>query len=359
MTPPAPGHSQTTEARNVAYAGDTPGRSGPSPVQRAHDIMRASTRLMLLNPSRVATIFWAGGCVAVLSVLPLERWSRHAFLALVIIAALCASACALRSVAGRRLPLWTLHVDVALATVLVSSAAAIGVAGHVDFADIYIWVALFAALHFRPLAMFVHVAGAGAAYALVLAFGPTVADPVAAWLAIFGTVAVAAAVALGLVSALRRAAREDPLTGLANRRSWDERLDEELERARRNGQALSLVMLDLDGFKAVNDRSGHEAGDRLLQELAHHWQAAVRGGGDFLARLGGDEFALLAPGADAFTVRRLARRLGDVLPQGVMVSSGVATWDETENASDLLHRADLAMYQTKQRHRRRDGLRHA
>src|SRR5665213_2928607 len=164
MTPPAPGHTLTTEPRNARCAGDTPNRIGPSPVQRAHDIMRASTRAMLLDPSRVATIFWAGGSVAVLSVLPLEHWPLHSLLALVIIAAVCATACALRLVVGRRLPLWTLHVDIALATVFVSVLAAIGVAGHVAFADLYIWVGLFTALHFRPLAMLAHVAGA-AAYA--------------------------------------------------------------------------------------------------------------------------------------------------------------------------------------------------
>jgi diguanylate cyclase (GGDEF)-like protein len=151
---------------------------------------------------------------------------------------------------------------------------------------------------------------------------------------------------------LRSAATADPLTGLANRRSWDERLEEELARSRRTGQALSVVMIDLDDFKAVNDRGGHEAGDRLLKELARGWQAAVRGGGEFVARLGGDEFGILAPGSDAIGVRRLTKRLSEVLPTGVVVSIGVATWDGTENASDVLRRADRAMYETELSHRR-------
>lgn len=338
---------------------EAPARIGPSEVTPADSILGARVQALMSNPNTVVTIFWAGGAVAVLSVLPLEHWPRRSAVALVIVAGLCGISCGVRVVANRRLAPWTLHVDVGVATVLASVLAAIGATGHVAFADLYVWVALFAALYFRPAGLTAHIAGAGAAYAVALAFGPKVADPVAAWLAVFGTMAVAAAVVLGIVCSLRLAAKEDPLTGLANRRSWEERLDEELERSRRTGQALSVAMIDLDGFKAVNDRGGHEAGNRLLQELARAWQVAVRGGGDFLARLGGDEFGLLAPGSDATGVRRLAKRLGDVLPEGVSCSIGVATWDGTENALDLVHRADQSMYQTKLRHRRGEGLRHA
>jgi len=107
---------------------------------------------------------------------------------------------------------------------------------------------------------------------------------------------------------------------------------------------LSAVIIDLDRFKAINEAGGH-----LLRALANAWQEAIRGGGDFLARTGGDEFSLLAPGADAMSVRRLAKRLSDALPAGVAASIGFATWDRTENAASLLWRADQAMYQTKQR----------
>lgn len=157
-----------------------------------------------------------------------------------------------------------------------------------------------------------------------------------------------------LASVLRTVAREDPLTGLANRRSWDERLDAELERAKRSGEAVSVVVADLDGFKAVNDAHGHHAGDRLLQATASSWRAATRGGGDFLARLGGDEFGLLLSGADEVGARGLARRLTEALPAGLSASVGVVTWDRVEGASDLVRRADRAMYHAKRR-RRRDG----
>lgn len=335
------------------------GRTGPNPQDRANSFVGARARAMLLHPNRVAAIFWAGGAAAVVAAIPFGHWPHRSLLALVVIAGACGTALAIRVAAGDRLPRWTLHVDVGAATVLTSVLAAIGAADHVDFADLYVWVALFATLYFRPLEVLAQVGAAAAAFAVVLVFGPKVTNPVAAWMAVVGTVTVAAAVLLGLVSVLRSAAMEDPLTGLANRRAWDERLEEELARSRRTGQALSVVMIDLDGFKAVNDRGGHEAGDRLLQDLSRAWQAAVRGGGDFLARLGGDEFAILAPASDAIGVRRLAKRLGEVLPAGIAVSIGVATWDGTENASDLLRRADQTMYVTKLHHRRGEGLRPA
>jgi diguanylate cyclase (GGDEF)-like protein len=291
----------------------------------------------------------------VLTVLPLEHWPRSSLVALLIVVAVCGAEFALKVAAGRRFPLWTLHADVTVATVLISILAAVGVTDHVAFADLYLWIALFAGLYFRPRAVLAHGAAVGAAYAVVLGVGPKVANPAAAWFAIVGTMAVASAVVLGLVSALRSSSLEDPLTGLANRRHWEERFDEEVERSRRSGASLSVAMIDIDGFKAVNDHLGHEAGDRLLQELAHNWQAVVRDGGDFLARLGGDEFSVLAPNSDDLGIRRLTARLVDALPKGVRCSFGAATWDRCESASDLLRRADQAMYQAKLRHRRGEG----
>jgi len=326
-----------------------PQQPGRLPATPPEGVAATWARAILSQPSKIATVFWAGGVVATVSVLPLVHWSHPSTLALVIIAGACATGCGVRVAAGARLPRWTLHVDVGVATVAASVLAAVGATGHVPFADLYTWVTIFAALYFRPLLAIAHVVAAAASYAVVLAVGPTVPSPVAAWLALFGTLAVAAIVVIGLVSVLRRAGREDPLTGLANRRSFDERLEEELKRAQRTGTPLSAVIIDLDRFKAINDAGGHESGDHLLRALANAWQEAIRGGGDFLARTGGDEFSLLAPGADAMSVRRLVKRLADALPAGITASIGVATWDRAENAADLLRRADQAMYQTKQR----------
>ncbi|MHB8244722.1 MAG: GGDEF domain-containing protein [Acidimicrobiales bacterium] len=340
---------------NVKRVANPPARlpAGQDPATDSVSTVMASwMRAFFFQPNRVVTVFWAAGTVAVLSVLPIEHWPRLSFIALVVIAVISAVVCTVRVIAGRRVPHWVLHVDVGVATVVVSVLAAIGGAHHVDFADLYVWVALFSALYFRPPAVIAHVAAAGAAYALTLGIGPSVVNPWGSWIGIVGTMALPAATVLGLVSVLRVAAREDSLTGLANRRMWDERLEEELERSRRTEIALSVAMIDLDGFKAVNNRLGHEGGNRLLQEIAHAWQVEVRGGGDFLARLGGDEFGLLAPGSDETGIRRLAKRLAEVMPDGAAASIGVATWNRTESASDLLRRADRTMYQAKRRRRR-------
>ena len=312
-------------------------------------------RAFFSKPGRVVAALEVIGALAIASVLPLRHWPGLPLAVLVTAFALALANAVVRVALGERLPRWSLQVDVGLGNILVSTAAAAGASGHVDLANLYLLVEVFALLYLPLGSALGHLGLAGAAYALVLELGPRPAEPlVVAWLAVFGTAAVLAAVVVGLVSVLRRVAREDPLTGLANRRSWDERLEAELERAARSGEALSVVVVDLDGFKAVNDAHGHSAGDRLLQAVARSWRATTRGGGDFLARLGGDEFALLAPGADEVAAHGLARRVAEVLPEGVSASAGVATWDRSEGASALMRRADRAMYHAK-RHARRDS----
>jgi diguanylate cyclase (GGDEF)-like protein len=120
-----------------------------------------------------------------------------------------------------------------------------------------------------------------------------------------------------LVSAERhqhRMARVDPLTGLTNRRGFDEALSLALA----GGERFTLLLADVDYFKQINDRFGHTTGDRVLRELAAHTSAAVRTG-DCLARIGGDEFALVAPGAGSDAARRLADALREA---GTHVDSG-------------------------------------
>jgi len=97
-----------------------------------------------------------------------------------------------------------------------------------------------------------------------------------------------------LFERLELAATTDPITGLGNRRVWEERLPVEVSRAGRSGDLLTVVVLDLDGFKAYNDRFGHAAGDRLLCACAARWLTSVRAV-DLLARIGGEEFGLLLP----------------------------------------------------------------
>jgi diguanylate cyclase len=152
----------------------------------------------------------------------------------------------------------------------------------------------------------------------------------------------------------RRSARTDALTGLANRRALIDDLADALP-ARR---PLALLILDLDGFKSVNDAHGHLAGDQVLSAVAERVRAGA-GPDDLPARLGGDEFAVLIRTDDPTTLRDRARNLradlgrpvpthaGDV---SVQASIGTAVRTATHNTpTDLIHRADLAMYQAKRR----------
>ncbi|WP_222196145.1 diguanylate cyclase domain-containing protein [Modestobacter italicus] len=152
----------------------------------------------------------------------------------------------------------------------------------------------------------------------------------------------------------------DPLTGLPNRRRFEERMEAALWQARLGGDAVALLFLDLDGFKAVNDARGHAAGDELLQVVADRLRARLRRG-DLLARLGGDEFLVGLPGLDPATAEAEARQVAGQLcaavrepvllgsaPVQVSASIGVSVHPEDgAEFGPLLHRADARMYAAK------------
>jgi diguanylate cyclase (GGDEF)-like protein len=145
---------------------------------------------------------------------------------------------------------------------------------------------------------------------------------------------------------VRRLAAVDSLTGIYNRRSWDEQLARELARASRERRPLSVVMIDLDHFKRFNDEHGHPAGDRLLAEAAAGWRKAIRAT-DVLARYGGEEFCLALPDCSPSDAVALVDRFRTVIPMGQTCSAGVACWDGKESGSSLVARADRALYQAK------------
>ena len=146
---------------------------------------------------------------------------------------------------------------------------------------------------------------------------------------------------------LKTAARSDYLTGVLNRLGWDEELRKALREAAATGEPLSIVVLDLDHFKAFNDRAGHLEGDRLLREITRAWLVELRRS-DLLARMGGDEFAAVLRGCGADAAAVVASRLCECVPGAeTTCSAGVALWDGAEPAEALVTRADEALYRAK------------
>ncbi len=309
--------------------------------------LRRPLRELLFDPAAAATFFWLGGVVGAAVMLLTSHWPHDAVVTTLVVMGIALLATVTRALVGERRPRWTLQVDAALATGLVSVVLAVAPSGYSTFAIFYVWIALYASLYFTRLQSVVQIALVALAYGLVLANGPAVDRPAASWIAIVGTCATFATLTSTLVNVLRTTARQDPLTGVANRRVFDERLAEEIERARRSKAPLSVVAIDVDDFKGVNDHRGHLAGDRALVRLVEEWRGGLRRATDFLARLGGDEFAAIVADADADQVRPLVERLGAVTTDGVTASVGAATWDGAESAEDLFRRADAAMFQAK------------
>jgi diguanylate cyclase (GGDEF)-like protein len=152
---------------------------------------------------------------------------------------------------------------------------------------------------------------------------------------------------------LAREASTDGLTGLANRRSFDERLTAELARARRYGRGLSLVLLDLDHFKRINDTYGHQAGDEVLIRFASLLLANAREG-ELVARIGGEEFAWLMPETDEEGAHNAAERARTALAEELFagigtltVSAGVRAVEDQGSAEELIRGADDALYWAK------------
>jgi len=155
---------------------------------------------------------------------------------------------------------------------------------------------------------------------------------------------------------LQRTAVTDPLTGLNNRRLFDEMVDKELNRARRYAHSLSLVILDLHRFKEVNDKHGHPRGDEVLHAAAATFRKALRTS-DSAFRIGGDEFALLLPQTDSAQASALSRRIGFVFSElqrpldlsiHVSIDHGVATYPQDGDSREQLVRiADERLYHFK------------
>ena len=163
---------------------------------------------------------------------------------------------------------------------------------------------------------------------------------------------------LAYVSDLRHESRTDPLTGLANRRALEERLELVTAQASRSGAPVTVAMIDLDHFKSFNDLSGHQCGDELLRLLSEALTQRLRAQ-DLLARYGGEEFCVVLPDTDLLAARIVLEQLRAIAPTVIVdgraatISVGIAEWHPGETTNTLLERADRALYVAKEQGRDR------
>jgi diguanylate cyclase (GGDEF)-like protein len=261
-----------------------------------------------------------------------------------VMVAIATAMAVLTWVAGSRLPRWVLLAEtvvaVVLNSVLVARAATPG--GALADAFAYLWLTGYAAIFFpRSWAPFAALVATGFGAGLLAGELPRMMAP---WL-VLSLSTLTIAVVLSRISLLVQGRLgTDGLTGVLNRTGLHEAAERVVRRRRRREEALAVAALDLDGFKEINDRSGHATGDRLLVEAADAWRGALRCH-DVLARTGGDEFVLLMPGTSTDEAQAVLARLRAAHP--VAWSAGITAWRADEPLEACLERADRRLYAAK------------
>jgi diguanylate cyclase (GGDEF)-like protein len=315
--------------------------------------------------ARFAALLFGAASVVTLAGLLFPHQTEVDAGGLVVVVVVAALLAAVLATGGARLPGLTFALVPAAGTILVSLALLFngerngGPAGGDEM--YYLWVVLYSAYYLGRAATAAHVAF------IALAYGATLAaiDPgqigVSRWLSTIGLV-VGTAVVVRLLSErvqrlvddLDKAARTDRLTGLPNRRAFEQEFAREVARAERTGRAFALLLADLDRFKELNDRYGHSAGDAALAALGHLLPTELRAV-DLAARVGGDEFAVLLPDTDGRRAREVAGRLAQAVSERVptpgpelTLSVGAAVFGaDGRTLDDLVRSADEALYAAK------------
>ena len=308
---------------------------------------------------------FAGGSLLTLATTVLPR-SPQVDIAGAWVLVLCAAVTSAVFWLGRdTLPFWALFVGIVVGTVLITLGVFVNGERDGGAAAVneiyYVWPVVFAAYYFSVRVLVIELALAAVLYAIVL----VALDPgpigVTRWLIVVtmlmgvgGLISRLQSTVQELVDRLSETARRDPLTGLLNRRGFEERLGAELARARRNGRPVALILGDLDDFKSVNDRLGHPAGDAVLLRVAEILEVAGRRG-DTVARMGGEEFVFIVSDADAEEAYELAERARLEIahafanePVKLTISCGAVSFPaDGTTAETLMGAADQALYAAK------------
>lgn len=245
---------------------------------------------------------------------------------------------------GKQLPRWTYHGFVGIGTATITAIITLshGTPSAETYALLYILIIIVAAFFFSWSEMLVHTMAVQLATAYALSYVGASRSMIGLYLGIYLSVSFTVA---WLVRVADRA-EEDPLTGLTNRRGLARNLEVCAEEAARTGEPLSVIIIDLDHFKQINDVRGHAVGDELLLACAKHWRELAPNP-RLLCRYGGDEFALLLPGYTLGRAAELADQMRVGLPFDHTASVGVAAWEHGDSGSALMSRADIALYDAK------------
>jgi diguanylate cyclase (GGDEF)-like protein len=293
-----------------------------------------------------AVLFAAGSTLGILTLLLPHGTKLDLPTALAVCLVGYAFAAAL-ALLGERVPTWFIHGAVVISTIAVSVGIHATGGGRLagSASVLYLWVAIFVGYFLSWRAMSFYILLIAASYLTVLTVDHEPAWP-ALWAGMTGTAAATAVVVASLSGRLRALASTDALTGLPNRRGWEESLERELARATRRHSPLCIALLDLDNFKALNDERGHLAGDRVLKVVASAWLGLLRDT-DVLARYGGDEFGVILPDCPLPKAAEIVDRLSSSNPDGSSCSVGVAWAAAQDDAHAIIGRADRALYEAK------------
>jgi diguanylate cyclase (GGDEF)-like protein len=255
-----------------------------------------------------------------------------------------------------RLPAWTQAIPAMVPFVMVALIRSVYESTETAYTPVVLLPVFWFALYGTRPQLLVSIAAVGVTLAIPTpavegdSYPVTELGAALLWMVIAGisglTISELARQREALQARLGRMAHTDKLTGLPNRRAWDDEFERELARSGRSGAPMCAVLLDLDHFKSFNDRHGHQAGDGHLRAAAEQWRQRLRGT-DLIARYGGEEFAIVLTATTIPRALEVVDGLRESLPGDETVSAGIAEWDGEESGAELIARADRALYEAK------------